>query len=109
MSDLERQREKYSPFTEVYITEEEDGEEEIIYIGHIEGTSILRTWGDESGETKHVRYLLKERVSLPQEMTLQEVISWVESGPEELSDTLENNLPEDLGDTIGISEYYPQE
>jgi len=104
---INHSREKYSPFNQVYVTYEEDGDTERIYVGKIDGVSLLRTWEDSDGERHHARYKINQTVRTPFPMDLEEVLEWIESAPEEINCLLVNDLETDLGETIGVSEYYP--
>ena len=108
-SGLERGRQRYSPFTEVLVTREENGDAERLYVGQITGTSMLRTWTDENGDRRHTRYVVTDRINTPRPMALEDVLEWAESAPDELNVALENDLETDIGESIGFSEWYPPE
>lgn len=103
--NIGEQRSKRIELTEVVITRSDEGAE-YLYVGDITGVSMLQTWEDENGETQHKRFHVVDRVETPKPMSQKEVSEWVKSGPDDLNNKLEHDLPDDLWSGIGITEFH---
>lgn len=97
MSDFEALRERFSPLAEVYIGRADDGSE-WLYIGEINGTSMYRRSEDKRFHLERIPVQPREPCDLAE---------WIQSGPDELNRAMDADLPDALGDTVGISESYP--
>lgn len=107
--EIERQRAARGGFTEVIVSRADDGEERL-YVGEINGTSMLRHQSAEDGDNaQQKRYFIIERVRLPYQMNLDELMEWLKNGPDRMADVMKSDVPECFGSTVGLTEFYPGE
>jgi hypothetical protein len=96
---VEKSREIYSPFTRVWITRAADGTEQLFF-GEISGT-----WIDDTKLDK--RFTIEDYACTPTPMDVPEILDWITTGPHGLQLRTNADLPDALGETVGVSEWYP--
>jgi hypothetical protein len=96
---FEQRRAFYSPFTRVYVTRACDGTEQLVF-GEVSGT-----WIDDP--TLDKRFLIDDYACPPTPMDATELIEWIKTGPRGLQLRTTAALPAALGETVGVTEWYP--
>jgi hypothetical protein len=96
---FEKSRAFYTPFTRAYVTRAADGTE-LVAFGEMTGTAIHHDVLDKLFE-------IEDYACPPTPMDAPEILDWIKTAPHGLQIRLNATLPDDLGETVGITEQYP--
>jgi hypothetical protein len=96
---FEKSRAIYTPFTRAYVTRAADSTE-LVAFGEVTSTAIHHDVLDK-------RFEIEDYACPPSPMDAAAMCDWIKTAPHGLQIRLDATLPDDLGETVGITEQYP--